>query len=49
MAVGSNRFKSFLNHTDGQAYINVPFTADTMPAGSTQVDLLRTLLGGDRS
>jgi hypothetical protein len=26
---------------DGQAYINVPFTADTMPAGSAQADMLR--------
>lgn len=49
--VGFRLFEEFGVHArpqpDGQAYITVPFTADTMPAGSVQADLLRTLMGGD--
>lgn len=52
-AVGFRLFEEFGVHArpqpDGQAYINVPFTADTIPAGSAQVDLLRALMGGYRS
>jgi hypothetical protein len=44
-AVGFRLFEEFGVHArlqpDGQAYINVPFTSDTMPAGSAQADLLR--------
>lgn len=51
-AVGFQLFEEFGVHCqpqpDGQAYINVPFTADTMPAGSAQADLLRILMGGHR-
>jgi hypothetical protein len=31
---------------NGTAYINVPFTADTMPVGATQADLYRMIMGG---
>ncbi|APO77089.1 hypothetical protein AM571_PA00204 (plasmid) [Rhizobium etli 8C-3] len=31
---------------NGTAYINVPYTADTMPAGATQANLYRMLIGG---
>ena len=48
-AVGFRLFEEFGVHArpqpDGQAYINVPFTADTIPAGPAQVDLLRALMG----
>ena len=48
-AVGFLLFEEFGVHArpqpDGQAYINVPFTADTMPAVSAQADILRTLIG----
>nr|WP_313533820.1 hypothetical protein [Brucella anthropi] len=49
-AVGFGLFDQFGVHAtpqpDGQAYINVPYTADTLPSGSTQADLLRALMGG---
>ncbi len=52
-AVGFRLFEEFGVHAqpqpDGQAYINVPFTVDTMPAGSAQADMLRALMGGYRS
>jgi hypothetical protein len=32
--------------SDGQAYINVPYTADTLPPGTTQADILRAMMGG---
>ncbi|MBO9136688.1 hypothetical protein J5289_27840 (plasmid) [Rhizobium sp. B230/85] len=51
-AVGFQLFEEFGVHCqpqpDGQAYISVPFTTDTMPAGSAQADLLRILMGGYR-
>lgn len=31
---------------NGSAYINVPFTADTTPAGAAQADLYRLMMGG---
>lgn len=52
-AVGFRLFEEFCVHAqpqpDGQAYINVPFTVDTMPARSAQADMLRALMGGYRS
>lgn len=52
-AVGSRLFEEFGLHArpqpEGRAYINVPFTADTIPAGSAQVDLPGALMGGYRS
>lgn len=52
-AVGFQLFEEFgvnaLPQPDGQAYINVPFTVDTMPAGSAQADMLRALMRGYRS
>ncbi|WKL23433.1 hypothetical protein QYR00_23155 (plasmid) [Agrobacterium tumefaciens] len=52
-AVGFRLFEEFGVHAqpqpDGQAYINVPFTVDTMPAGSAQAYMLRALMGGYRS
>lgn len=52
-AVGFRLLEEFGVHArpqpDGQAYINVPFTADTMPAGSAQADILRTLMDGSRN
>jgi len=49
-ALGFNLLKQFGVHaapqSDGQAYINVPFTADTFPLGTTQEDTLRAMMGG---
>lgn len=52
-AVGFRLFEEFGVHArpqpDGQTYINVPFRADAIPAGSAQADLLRALMGGYRN
>ena len=50
---GFRLFEEFGVHAqpqpDGQAYINVPFTVETMPAGSTQEYMFRALTDGFRS
>ncbi|WP_440980782.1 hypothetical protein [Shinella sumterensis] len=49
-ALGFDLLRQFGVHAapqlDGQAYINVPFTADSFPPGTTQGDILRAMMGG---